>query len=766
MTVDELLNKAANTPDEEFAEGSSDSASEEATEGGARLADGSMQFHIEGTQNLTNWEKEPDLLVLKGDLEAAKPSHDAQVAKIQKWNDLLQVEGLARPAKVPGRSQVQPKLIRRQAEWRYPALSEPFLSSDKLFKVDPVTFEDEPAAKQNELLLNYQFRVKLDRTWLIDNIVRATVDEGTCIARLGWKRSTIKVAVEQPVYSFYPVNPQDPNPQVQQYLQQFQQALQMKQADPRTYNEKVPPEIQAAVDFFEEQQVPTQAVQSGTQSVVEEQITENKPTVEVMNPMNVFIDPSCQGEIEKALFVIVSFETNKAELQKEGDRYKNLDQVNWQGNTPLVNPDHATTTPDTFEFRDEARKKVVAYEYWGFYDIHGNGELTPIVATWIGSTIIRMEENPFPDGKLPFVVIPYLPVKRDLYGEPDAELLEDPQKILGAVTRGMIDLLGQSANGQKGFAKGMLDPVNRRRYENGQDYEFNPAMPTSQGVIEHKYPELPRSALEMSQIMNADAEALTGVKAFSGGLSGNAYGNVATGIRGMLDAAAKREMAILRRLAKGVSEIGRKILAMNAVFLSDTEVVRVTNKQFVQIKREDLKGEFDLMVDISTFEVDNTKAQDLGFMLQTLGPNMDPGITMMILGDIADLKRMPALAERIRNYRPQPDPIQQQLQQLEVQYKQVLIQEVQSNIMLNQAKAQQATMTAGQTHLNMVEQETGTSHARKMVETQAQGRANQNLEVTKALLKPKKEGEKQPDVENAIGFNALSHELEKSNTLG
>src|SRR5690606_6188500 len=113
---------------------------------------------------------------------------------------------------------------------------------------------------------------------------------------------------------------------------------------------------------------------------------------------------------------------------------------------------------------------------------------------------------------LPFVAIPYLPVLRELNGEPDAELLEDNQKILGAVLRGMIDLLGRSANSQKGFAKGMLDPLNRRKYENGQDYEFNPTMPTDKGIIQHTFPELPQSALLMLNLQNQEAEALTGIK--------------------------------------------------------------------------------------------------------------------------------------------------------------------------------------------------------------------------------------------------------------
>src|SRR5690606_9382127 len=122
----------------------------------------------------------------------------------------------------------------------------------------------------------------------------------------------------------------------------------------------------------------------------------------------------------------------------------------------------------------------------------------------------------------------------------------------------------RSANGQQGFAKGMLDVLNRRRYEEGKDYEFNPNLSPAQGLIEHKYPEIPQSAMLMLQLQNQEAEALTGVKAFSGGLSGNSFGEVAAGIKGFLDAASKREMSILRRLAAGLVLIGKKIVAMNA----------------------------------------------------------------------------------------------------------------------------------------------------------------------------------------------------------
>ena len=713
---------------------------------------------VPGVEKLTDWEKEPDVRDLKQDLENARPAHQSRMQDIQRWSDLMAVRGSAKPTKVKGRSSVQPKLIRRQAEWRYSALTEPFLGSNKLFKVEPVTFEDAEAARQNSLVLNWQFRTKLNRVNFVDNFVRATVDEGTSITRVGWKRQTIMVDQEVPVYDFFPL-------QTEEQLAAFQTALDQQAADPRGYEEDVPDEIKAAIELYNESGQATYAQQSGVTTVKVEKVLVNQPVVDLLDPQNVIIDPSCNGDLDKALFVIVSFETNKADLLKEPERYKNLDAVNWEGNMPMTQPDHNTSTPDSYQLNDPLRKKVVAYEYWGFRDIHGDGELVPIVATWIGDICIRMEENPFPDGKLPFVVVPYLPVKRNLYGEPDAELLEDNQKILGAVTRGMIDLLGRSANGQQGMAKGMLDPLNRRRYDNGQDYEFNPSMSPANGVIEHKFPDIPQSALLMLNLQNQEAEALTGVKSFAGGISGEAYGDVAAGIRGVLDAASKREMAILRRLAKGMTEIGNKIIAMNAVFLSEKEVIRVTNKEFITVKREDLIGNFDLETDISTAEVDNAKAQDLAFMLQTLGPNSDPGIVMMILAEIADLKRMPELANKLRNWRPQPSPEQQELQRLEIEKARKEVEKLQSEISLNNAKAQEALANKDQKNLDYVEQETGTKHARDMEKQRGQAQGNQALEITKALTKSLKEGEQRPNLEAAIGFNQLSDRLADAGTL-
>ncbi len=715
-------------------------------------------YNASNPPKMTSWANEPLLTDLKLDLENAKPAHDAQVAKIEEWNNLLNVRGNARPPKIKGRSSVQPKLIRRQAEWRYSALTEPFLSSQKLFQVSPVTFEDADSATQNEVLLNWQFQTKLNKVSFIDNLVRSVVDDGTALVRVGWERVTTKVKEMAPVYSYYEIT-------TQEEADTFEAALQAREDNLRGFEEGAPPELKEAINYFLENQIPVVAVQTGEEEVEVEKVLINRPTVSVEEPRNVIIDPSCNGVIDKAMFIALSFETSFAELSKSSIKYKNLDRINWEGATPLSQPDHATGTPDSFNFKDKARKKVVAFEYWGYFDIKGNGSLVPIVATWIGDVLIRLEESPFPDRKLPFVLIPYMPVKRRLYGETDAELLKENQDILGAVYRGMIDLLGRSANGQQGMAKGMLDPLNRRRFENGENYEFNPTINPNAGYVEHKYPELPQSGLTMMQVQNQEAEALTGTKAFGGGLSGSAYGDVATGVRGMLDAAAKREMAILRRLAKGMQEIGTKIIAMNAEFLTDKEVVRVTNQKFIEIKREDLAGNYDLQVDISTTEIDNMKAQDLGFMLQTIGPNMDPQISMMILSEIANLKRMPVLANKLKKWKPQPDPMQAELQQLEVALKKKELEKLDSEIQYNVARAAQASASANGQDLDNMQEANGTKHRQALEAQEAQGLSNQRLKIAEALTKPIKEGEKRPDISEALGFSQLSAMMDSRSSV-
>jgi len=685
------------------------------------------------TKPLTKWTNAPKLEDLKQDLQEARPIHDAQVSKIGEWLDNMNITGKAKVTSSTG-SSIVPKLIRKQAEWRYAALSEPFLSTDDVFNVRPVTWEDRHAAQQNELVLNHQFNTQIDKTHFIDEYVRAAVDEGTVITRVGWEFVEEEYTGTFPVYEFR-VNPE--------MVQIHQELAAMRQESPSQYETDVPEELRQAHEMTMESGQPIEPVMVGEQEDTRTRVLANKPTLEVCDYRNVVVDPTCLGDIDKASFLGYSFESSKAELEKTG-KYKNLDQIQVSSTSILAEPDHSTSDGSrNFNFSDEPRKKFVVQEYWGFWDINDTGTVTPFVAAWVGDTMIRLEESPFPDKKIPFVIEQYLPVRKSVYGEPDGSLLEDNQKVMGAVTRGMIDLMGKSANSQTGVRKDMLDATNRRKFDKGQDYEFNANVDPRQAVHMHTYPNIPESAQFMLQLQNMEAESLTGVKSFSQGVSGASLGDVAAGVRGALDAASKRELGILRRLSNGIVKIGRKMISMNAEFLSDKEVIRITNEEFVTVRRDDLPGHFDLKLSISTAEEDNNKAEQLAFMFQTIGPNGDPGMTKMILGDIAKLRKMPDLAKKIESYEPQPDPVQQQIQQLEIQKLQAEIAEINARAMQYQASAQLDVAKAGtegvkagnlqsdtdQKNLDFVEQESGVTQERAKELHGEQARSQAQLKI-------------------------------------
>lgn len=708
------------------------------------------------SKKLTDWKKEPKLQDLKLMLTDAATEHQSQVSKIRDWESALTTTGRYAPKKVAGRSRIQPKLVRKQAEWRYSALTEPFLSSDQMFTVSPVTFEDVDAAKQNELLINWQFRTKINTISFIDNLVRATVDEGTSIVRIGWEQESIEVTEPVPEWTYYPVD--EESEEGEMYLQHIDEAIQLKEANPRGYSEQIPEELKAAIDYIEQAGIPVRAELTGYVPVKVQKIIKNQPTVQVCDPESVILDPTCRGDISKAMFVIFDLDVSQHELLNSNADYKNLDKIRWESDKSPGEIGINETT--NFTFKDKMKNKQKMYEYWGYHDINDDGHVVPIVASWIGDTLIRLEESPFPDKKLPVVVIPYLPVKRSIYGETDAELLKENQMVQGALMRGLIDIMGRSANGQTGFARGLLDSHNKRKYEAGQDYDFN--VNTSHpngGIYQHTFPAIPDSALTLMSVMSSEGDSLTGVKSFSGGISGESYGKVATGIRGALDSAAKREMAILRRIANGLKEIAGKIMAMNAEFLSEDEVVRVTNTQFITINKDDLQGNFDLQVDISTAEVDEQKAQDLSFMLQTLGPSIDQSITFMIMSEIAKLKRMPDLANQLLSIDTSPTENDLLLQELEMQKVQLEVAKLESEAAWNQARAAKEQASAAFIALNTQDVATGVSHARDIERMIAQSESNQSLAVTKAILAAKKQGEAEPDIEAAIGFNELTKQM-------
>ena len=182
-------------------------------------------------------------------------------------------------------------------------------------------------------------------------------------------------------------------------------------------------------------------------------------------------------------------------------------------------------------------------------------------------------------------------------------------------------------------------------------------------------------------------------------------------------------------------------MSMNEVFLDDTEIIRTTNDEFVQIDRNDLLGNYDLRLTVATAESDNAKASELAFLLQTLGNTQDATLTNMVLGEIADLRKMPTLAEKLRTFKPTPDPLEQEAKKLEIEllkvkigYEKARIANLGTDSMLDQAKANteaaKAEYLSNDAHnkaQDFVSKQDGTSHRQQMERIRAQSEAQARL---------------------------------------
>ena len=611
---------------------------------------------------LTDWENEPKFKDLYADYKAAQEDHSDFIVKLDKWD--VNMNG-GEPLSVDkGKSKVQPKLIRKQAEWKYPALEEPFLNTEEMFRIKPRTFEDKPASEQNELVLNYQWTTKLDKVELVGDIVRCMVDKGTVIVKTGWEveEDTIFEDVEVPAYGT-----------PEQSLEMMQKMVLAGKLSP---------------EQMQQMMISGKPMQIGTKIVQQEKtvLTKNNPTHEVCDLRNVVLDPTANGSTKSLRFVIHEYDTDMSTLKvneyKEADEeaglaeigfYKNLDKINIgdkSGDDGVYDYDATGKTQKTsFEFKDDPRKKLRAYEYWGYWDIDGDGTVQPIVATWIDKVLIRMEKSPFPFDGLPFSIAKFMPVENEIYGEPDGELLIENQESVGKMMRAAHDITSTQAVGQEFIDEQFFaGPSQKDNYRSGKTVYFRHGMNPATAIHKQSVDPVPKAVFDMIQYHQNDAESMTGTKSFSQGISSQSLGSVAAGIRSALDATAKRELSILRRLSEQLfKDMAMKDIVMNQAFLEEEEVIRITNQEFVTVRREDLRGEFDLIVDVSTPEKDNEKAEKLNMLMQTNAASMHPSLSKIIYARIAKLWKEPDLAQEVLNFEPEPDVAEQEMKKMQLE---------------------------------------------------------------------------------------------------
>lgn len=542
-------------------------------------------------------------------------------SKIEQWRK----EYFGKPYgnEVEGKSKIVSRDIKKFSEWLQSSILDPFVSTPDIIRCNPINAESIKSAQSAELILNSQFCRQMNRYNFLAKALKVLDVEGTCIIKTGWEYKE---------------------------EERFMTYLQEEPVFDQLGNPIIDPNTGEAL---------TQPKQIKRKENV---ILFNRPTADICRNQDIFLDPTCLGNVENMQFIIHRFEADYSTLKSDG-RYSNLDKL--QFSTGQDFEGDYRREANRFEFQDKARKKVLVYEYWGNYDIEGNGNAEPIVCSWVDGVVIRFDRNPYPDKKPPFIIAPFLPIPFELYGESNGELLSDIQKVKTAITRGFLDNMAASNNGQIGIRTGTIDETNKRLMLAGKNFQFNGS---PQDIYVGSYNQLPQSAFSILQMYDNEAQSLTGVITNFGMQTTNMIGENNASSRGVLDGGNLRKLMIVKSVSENlIKPLLRKWLEYNAELLDEETQIRMSNNQFEIIRRDDLYGQIELDLQISTNEDNAVKARELAFLLQTIGPSEDPEIRKMLMSQIAKLHKMPELALQIENYQPQPDPMQQAMMQAQIE---------------------------------------------------------------------------------------------------
>ncbi len=556
-----------------------------------------------------------------------------------------------------GKSQVISRDIKTAQTWQHASLKDPFVSSTEGVKVTPVGAEDTPINEQAASVLNYQYSRQFKRYKFITSSLKVFQVEGTVVARVFWDFMEKEVEVEEPVMEMLPP------PEVMQRMQQAQQAVQTGQMDPIQF-QQMAAQAQSMV----------QPTQTGTQTITKTVKIKNNPNSRVCKNTDIWIDPTEKEDIENAQFVIERFKSNMSELKKN-PLYNNLDSIKIDETDTSGDYEETYEDDGSFVFTDDARKELDVYEYWGNYDLYNTGEAIPMVCAWVGNTVIRLEESPYPDGKVPFISCAFDPEPFSINGESNGELLSTDQKLRTAIKRSFIDTLDKSTNGQRGYQEGTLDPIEESKFKNGKDFKFQGQAPN---FWEGRYNDFNTSVLNFYQQVGGEMQSYTGVRPFAGGQQSGALQS-AKQVTASMDATGKREVDISRNFAENfIKPMLIKWHTMNNEFLDAEDIERITNKPYIPFDPADPDGNMDIRIQVNTAEADAEKSRELAFLQQTMGPNEDPKVSRKIRSEMFKLKNMPELSKWIEEYEPQPDPLAVKKAELEIQELEASIAEKQS----------------------------------------------------------------------------------------
>jgi hypothetical protein len=527
-----------------------------------------------------------------------------------------------------------------------PLIITPFISTDYLVQVKPKRNEDTKKAHLVSDILNYQYKNEFNSLEFIRQIASILPKEGTVVVKTGWEYKTVKSDE---------LNISDiSEEQLQNYAElqsQYKVFKLTKGKKKKTYNIKA----------------------------YNETIIKNRPTAVVCKNESIYTDPLALN-FEDAKFVIHTYEKTISDIKSQKNIYNieadiDLSDIkNEPEQTPLYNKRNETIETLGYD-KDYSssyapNKKLTLVDYWGEYDINGDGINESVIITWVKGTdtILRCEENPFPDGEIPFVSCTYNVESFAVWGNSVADLAYDTQRIRTALMRSYIENIASSSNGQVFVGKYAMDNLAEDAYLKGKRVV---RVNNIDQLMFGNYNQIPPSIFNIYSMLDSEVAQLTGVSQNTIGSVSPTIGRTAGGVNSVITTAQSSTRIVVLAIANMYKDMFNKWQKYNSVFLEKEQEFLIAGN-LASVEREEITSASGYNVEINiNLEADNqNKLQQINMFLQQaqyFRGDIPPETIKLLVSELFTCLGKYEEAQGIIEWQPQPTPQQQALEQIQIE---------------------------------------------------------------------------------------------------
>lgn len=524
---------------------------------------------------------------------------------------------------------------------------------------------------------------------------------------------------------------------------------------------------------------------------------ETKLTKSVLDPIACHFDPIASAMDDKRFFIVME-NISVMELYR---RYGDVLDDNKIDN--LADGSY-TTNPDT----EKANKILTLYEYWTKIEIKDDSNnrrfrmhrmliLTPYYednefkAEIDKTEIVSISESPYSFNRIPFFRSFGFDGENQNWGDGISEFTMDLQKLEKTLINAMIDNVSNGNLNRWFVKKGIFDVENKKALEQNMPLiEVNRSIRGSikDNLYQAGFNELPSSVFNMFELISQQSEETTGVnKTMTGSLGANINAPSSNFSAGMSLAQVRTAM-IISNIKDSLIDMNKMLGDLCIYLFSDEEINKITginiDAEFVKYANEkvevltggieldpkdkeelvvevikearveymDIDSKFDINIKVASEaskDIQSAKILNLIQNIRELGKTLPDDVVREFIAELADNQGFGSIVNKIRNYKEQPNPIAQQLDQLEVASKtaDVKVKEAEaekSKALAENAKSRSVSLNA-KTQQNL--QNSDLDRTNKSIDTQDKQLELENKK-TEMLDNIKNQNQTEGDVDN------------------